>query len=137
MAVVTEQSPGLVVLGLRYFTGRSGLDRVLIRSDLGSLHALQVGRIWGLLHTLHADQVWVRSGPCWYGVGLVSQSVDRSVAGIRHSQLPGLSGYPSPRGLEASLLMVRVLFMILAIVAGQALVGAYGSGFNLCLASRP
>ena len=33
-------------------------------------------------------------------------------------------------------LSVRVLFTILAIVVGRALVGAYGSGFDLCLTGR-
>ncbi len=44
----------------RCLTGRSGLDSLLARSDLGPLH---VSHVWVSLHTLHADQVWIRSVP--------------------------------------------------------------------------
>jgi len=82
---------------------------------------------------------------CQRRVGLTTgwSSGGQSVVGIWHSQLLNLSDSPSSRRLKAglcivclTLLHVKVLFAILAIVAGRALAGAYGSGFDQLGMSR-
>ena len=60
-----------------------------IRQGLGSLRALQVGLVSGSVGWQYDASV---------GSGSPQVEVGRSVAGIRHSQLPGLSGSPSYGG---------------------------------------
>ena len=80
----------------RCLTGRSGLDSLHAWSDLGLLHVLQAGRVWG--RSCSADRSGLGSLRT-LRVGLVS----RSVAGIRYSQLPGHLDSLSSGGLEAGL----------------------------------
>ena len=117
--------------------GQVRFTSCLAMSDLGSLHYSARRSGLGSLRALQ--------------VGLVSRSVGRSCSSTvpasgrvavgrsqaRHSQLTGLSCSPSSRGLETGLLWIRVLFTILAMVTGRALAGAYGSGFDPCLAATP
>ncbi len=88
-------------------TGGSRLDslskvRSVRRSSLGSLRALQVGlksRSFGSVAVGRRCRVALTTG----GVAEVGR-----FAGIRHCQLPGLSGSPSSGGLEAGLFITRI-----------------------------
>ena len=78
MAVVAaEQSRELVLLGLSVSHGQvmSRFTPCLARSDLGSLHALQVGQVW--VRSMLRTQIRSGFAPCL--AGRSGESVGRSV----------------------------------------------------------